>query len=56
MDVVPGNVQYAGVAEVVRQFWRRRFDDRFANLVRQTIEDASGPGKETAAVPVMARE
>ena len=53
MDVVPGNVQYAGVAEVVRCFWRRGLDHRFANIIGQTIDDAPGAGEETAAAAMV---
>ena len=53
MDVVPGNVQHAGVAEVVRCFCRRHFGHRFANIIGQAVEDAPGAREETAAPAVV---
>jgi hypothetical protein len=48
MDIVPGNVEYAGVTQLVRSRRRRRLDHRFANVIR-AIKHAAGPGEETAA-------
>ena len=53
MDIVPGNVQYTGVTEVVRQLWWRSLYYRFANLIRCTIDDAAGCREETAPVMMM---
>jgi len=53
MDIVPGNVKYAGVTEVVRHLWRRSLYHRFANLIRRTIDHAPGCREETAPVMVM---
>jgi hypothetical protein len=50
MNIVPGNVKYAGVTEVVRHLWRQSLDHRFANLIRCAIDHAPGCGKETAPV------
>jgi hypothetical protein len=56
MDIVPGDIQYAGVTEVVRCFRRRSLYHRFANFIRQAIEDASGCREEAASVMVMSGE
>jgi len=48
MDIVPGNVEYAGVTQLVGSGRRRRLDHRFANVIR-AIKRATGPGEETAA-------
>ena len=48
MDIVPGDVEYTGVTQLVRSRRRRRLDHRFANVIR-AIKHATGPGEETAA-------
>ena len=57
MDIVPGDVQHAGVTEFVRSRDRRRFDyHRLAHIVRRAVNDAAGAGEEAAAAVVMPGE
>ena len=53
MHVVPGNIIYARVTDVVRCFWLRSLYGRFVTLVRQTIEDAPACRPEPAYSPVL---
>src|ERR1700741_4449357 len=53
MDVIPGNVEHAGIADVIRRFRRRNDRRRFAYLIRQTIEDAAARRPETARSALM---
>jgi hypothetical protein len=52
MDIVPGNVQYAGVTQLVRSRRRRRLDHRFANIAHRAVINAAGGREEAAAAMV----
>lgn len=56
MDIVPGNVQYAGVTHLVRSRRRRRLDHRFANIPHRAVIDPAGGREEAAAAILMAGE
>src|SRR3569833_1199215 len=47
MDVIPGDIQHAGVTEFVRHSGGRcRFDHGFADIVHRAVIDATGGGEE----------
>jgi len=53
MHVIPGNIIYAGVTEIIRCFEWRSHDHRLVDRIRrQTVENTPACREETAA-PVM---
>jgi hypothetical protein len=52
VHVIPGNIIYARVSEIVRLFERRGLHDRLLDVVRQTVEHASNT-RETVYAPVV---